>query len=404
MIDLSPDQESAVQRIHEFFRGDEMLLTMGGFAGSGKTTVLSAAIGRMVDRPSIAFCALSGKAASVLKKKLEASGSLREDQDYCGTIHGLMYEAERVRNSCTLDVKTTEEEEVAVRQPITETTRQKIDWRVKGGEKYGVIIIDEASMVNEEIYSDLVSLHTPIIAVGDHGQLPPIGGRFNLMENPMIRLEKIHRQAEGDPIIKISMMARESGRIPIQRFGEDVEKIQATGRRDFASRIDRETMVLCAKNDTRVWWNNALRSQYGYKDFDPMVGERVICLKNNHQAEIYNGMTGIIREISNSGKHWYWLSAEMDNGVLYTGKCLKHQFGSTSNLYNFTENGRPMAGREIGDLFDWGWATTVHKFQGSEAESVVVLEERLRGTEEDWKKWLYTAVSRSKKRLLIVGT
>ncbi len=63
-----------------------------------------------------------------------------------------------------------------------------------------------------------------------------------------------------------------------------------------------------------------------------------------------------------------------------------------------------MSGWEIGDLFDWGWAITTHKSQGSEWDSVMVLEERLAGSDENWRRWLYTAFTRAKINLLVVGT
>lgn len=51
----------------------------------------------------------------------------------------------------------------------------------------------------------------------------------------------------------------------------------------------------------------------------------------------------------------------------------------------------------------WGYALTVHKSQGSESPRVVVIEERLRCTDDDWRRWLYTAVTRSSGQLVIIG-
>src|SRR5208282_6828508 len=85
-----------------------------------------------------------------------------------------------------------------------------------------LIIVDEASMVADDMVRDLQSFHVPILAVGDHGQLPPVGGVGSLMKNPMLRLEQIHRQAEGNPIIALSKMIREQGRIPDELPGDAV--------------------------------------------------------------------------------------------------------------------------------------------------------------------------------------
>jgi len=414
---LSPDQKKASEAIIEFIknpstsnRGGSYVFTMGGFAGCGKTFTIAATIKKLkrdgISFP-IAYCAFAGKAASVLKTKLDAH-ALLSDQDYCGTIHGLIYtpySKEDKVNGKSADRK--EDDLEAPRRPVLERSKMDVGFTKKDTfelSQYKLIVIDEASMVNERIYQDLTEFNIPILAVGDHGQLPPVGGDFNLMENPMIRLEHIHRQAEGDPIINLSMMARESGRIPIGKYGEFVEKIQARGDHAYADRITRDTVILCGTNATRVWWNDYLRGRWGFKSIDPEIGERVICLKNNKNSEIYNGMMGTILSIQSEGKHWYWLRVQMDAGNVYLGRALKHQFGSVSNLYQFTENGRQMMGREIGDLFDWAYCITTHKSQGSEWNDVVVMEERMGGDNDQWKRWLYTATTRSKKRLLIVGS
>ena len=60
-------------------------------------------------------------------------------------------------------------------------------------------------------------------------------------------------------------------------------------------------------------------------------------------------------------------------------------------------------GREI-DLFDFGYALTVHKAQGSQAEKVILFEERFPKMDDDmWRRWLYTGVTRAVSELYIVG-
>ena len=406
-IRLSADQEKAAEAIisviekkaNGTLRGEEMLLTMGGFAGTGKTTTLASAVGMVANRPKIAFCAFAGKAASVLKTKLERAGTLALG-DYVGTIHGLIYRPRHGGSSGSITESDIDDKAPVERKPITGNTDQKMAFDLVDDIDQSIIVVDEASMVNEQIFADLQSFGYPIIAIGDHGQLPPVIGSFNLMEDPMIRLEKIHRQAEGDPIIHVSRLARETGRIPIGVYGLGVEKIQKTGSLAFAERIGPSTMTLCGMNVTRVWWNNFLRTRYGFKSNDPEIGERIICLKNNREEEIYNGMTGVITSIVAKGQHWYKISATMDAGNLYEGWCYKHQFGSVKTAFNVP--GMPQW--QVGDLFDWAYAMTVHKSQGSEADDVVVMEERISRTEDEWRRWLYTAVTRAKKKLLIVGS
>ena len=57
-----------------------------------------------------------------------------------------------------------------------------------------------------------------------------------------------------------------------------------------------------------------------------------------------------------------------------------------------------------GDLFDFGYALTVHKAQGSQAKRVILFEERFKQMSNlDWRRWLYTAVTRAEEELIILG-
>jgi exodeoxyribonuclease V len=79
-----------------------------------------------------------------------------------------------------------------------------------------VIVVDEASMVNDQTVADLLALDIPILAMGNAAQLPPVSGAGSLTAGePDAFLTEIHRQAQGNPIVQLSMLARE-GR-PLRR-------------------------------------------------------------------------------------------------------------------------------------------------------------------------------------------
>ena len=191
---LTQDQKRAQEAIFAWWRSrPKQVLTMGGYAGTGKTTVIAETIKRLAKRPRIAFCCYTGKASDILREKLVKAGAIKNG-DYCGTIHGLIYE------------KIGEDE--------GDDGKTEILWRKRDSVKADFLVVDEASMVSKEVWNDLSSYGVPILAVGDHGQLPPVGDKYNLMESPDVRLEIIHRQAQESPIVKLSLMAREVGRIP----------------------------------------------------------------------------------------------------------------------------------------------------------------------------------------------
>ncbi len=375
-IDLSPDQLVVHDAIVSAWEDGRKLLRAGGYAGTGKTTTLAAAMSTLNGKgsPSRAYCCYTGKAADVLRRKLAALGVLREG-DYIGTIHGLIYE------------------------PETDGKGNVIDWILKDHIDQELIIIDEASMVGGDLWKDLNSYGLPIIAVGDHGQLPPIGGNgIDLMKDVDVRLEKIHRQAEGNPIIRVSMMARLDGDIPYGVHGDRVRKI------DDASIVDKidnpkEIMFLGAFNNWRCRANLLLRRRVGAQSSTPCAGEKVICLRNMREKGIFNGMIGFIDRIDSHNQHAYATRILMDGGVVYNGLIAKSQFGLEKTLEQVPGNSRfnPIA------LFDWGYALTVHKSQGSEADRVVLFEQRNSyQTEDEWRRWLYTGVTRAREDLTIV--
>ena len=384
MIHLSKDQKSALKILLQWHKSKKKTIytTLGGYAGTGKTTLLSIFRKKLNKKIKVAFCTFTGKASLVLSEKLNEYNSTQK-KDFIGTIHSLIY------------------------SPIINDKKEIVGWEKKIKINYDLIIIDEASMVNEEIWADLCSYKIPIIAVGDHGQLPPIHGSFNLMESPDILLEKIHRQAQQNPIIDLSIKAREIGSIQYQKYSVNIAKLSKsdTGTKEkldeIFSSFDRDTLVLCGLNYTRVKLNRYIRSLLGFFQPTPQVGDRVICLRNNHIENIYNGTLGTIESIESDNEDWYYAEISIDNtSRIYSGLIYKKQFDQYSPQ-NFTTDRRLTL---KGDLFDFGYAITVHKAQGSQARRVVLFEERFsKMTNEMWRRWLYTAVTRAQEELFIIG-
>ena len=382
---LSPEQEKALKSILKWLENpSKQYLSLGGYAGTGKTTIL-AYLRKVLHQKSpklkIAFCSYTGKASLVLKSTLENVGSLYPS-DTVSTIHSLIY------------------------TPIIDDEERIIGWERKEKIDADFIIIDEASMVSEDLFTDLLDYGIPILAVGDHGQLPPIKGRFNLMGSPDLRLETIFRQAKGNPIIEVSIMARKSGEIPIKKFSDTVIKYNKFDAEDLEDINDllesynKETLLLCGYNHTRVRLNKHIRSILDFTSPYPEVGDRVICLRNNYQKGIYNGMTGIVQSIESVDDTWYNASILMEDGFVFSGLILKAQFNSIVS-FNQTDKRKITIG---GDLFDFGYAITVHKAQGSQAKRVILFEERFKKMDDQmWKRWLYTGVTRAIEELYIIG-
>jgi exodeoxyribonuclease-5 len=386
---LSQDQANALREVGAWYRSKSApYLTLGGYAGTGKTTLIAYLRKALKDYDadvSVGFCAYTGKAARVLQEKLRDYKVMRRG-DSVTTIHSLIY--------------TTEEGPSGAPR-----------WIRKDKLERDLIIVDEASMVDKVIWEDLLAFGIPVLAVGDHGQLPPVGGAFNLMANPQIRLDRIFRQAEGSPIIEVATLARQTGVIPVGEFGPGVRKLDRaqpeTGVmvQEMLESWRPDLLILCGYNATRVKLNAAIRQMRDVESVEPQSGDQVVCLRNNRTKHVFNGMIGrIVRAVpalGEEGERWYEAEIELEGeDYTYTGYILREQFGA-----NETVKDVPLApDGERGDLWDFGYALTVHKAQGSQSPRVLVFEERFgRSSEEDWRRWLYTAVTRAETELTIVG-
>jgi exodeoxyribonuclease-5 len=383
VLTLSPEQKQAQDAILQFVKEKRSELRIGGFAGTGKTFLIANTLNLLRDMNEnkvIAMACFTGKAAYVLREKLAMAGALEDE--YVGTIHGLMYKP-------------------IVKEGVI------LGWKRVDRIEADLIIIDEASMVNEAIYNDLKPYNVPMLFIGDHGQLPPIGGQLALMQKPDITLTKIQRQAAENPIIQLSAEIRETGKIP-----EGSKVHNGMGWQKMSMRLHDlvkqtgdpgEVMFLCGYNKTRVFLNGAIRDRLGFSKQTPEQGEKLICLKNNREIGIFNGMGGLLKKIK-----WYDevdefhcdVEVEMEDDTIFKGRCVQAQFGASQTLRELDK----LDPRQLRELFDWGYALTVHKAQGSEADRVVLVEERFsQMDDETWRRWLYTGITRARKQLTVIS-
>lgn len=380
-MELSQDQNLALRTLIDWHKSKtKKFVTLGGYAGTGKTTLISIfrhELEKTKKTLKVAFCSFTGKASQVLLNKLCHQHAIYP-KDSVSTIHSLLYTA------------------------ILNSKKEVVGWEKKTELNYDLIIVDEASMIDQELWTDLTSYGVPIIAVGDHGQLPPIHGNFNLMKSPNIVLREVHRQAKNNPIIAVSIQARETGFIDYQKFGPGVMKLKKDSpdaQEEISNAVcQSSTMVLCGYNNTRVKLNKFIRSQLGFEGEKPEFRDRVICLKNNRKKNIFNGMIGKINYIESLDENFF-VKIQMDDlNDPFEGVISSKQFNSLVTLdIEYSKKD------EI-DLFDFGYAMTVHKAQGSQARRVVLFEERFRQMDDiSWRRWLYTAVTRAEEELIIVG-
>lgn len=414
-IELSTEQtevkDALLTWVDDFYGGrtERPFTTMAGLAGTGKTTLLGFLAQDLRLRRSvrIAFVTYTGKASIVLSSKLWGMGP----EDYVGTIHSLIY------------------------FPLVDEETGKVEgWSYRDFLEVDFIFVDEASMVGSEIWDDLLKYNIPIIAIGDHGQLPPVGTEnFNLMAEPEYVLTEIHRQAQDNPIIKLSMIARQEGWVDYGIYGTGIAKLHWSDPRckKILSAYDKDSdlICLCGMNATRSNVNKMIRAKYQYSG-TPKPGERLICLKNNKNIGVMNGQIGTLVSIKSIGKKFFEIQMRMD-GSKYDvwSYCLKSGFGKVYSNEAYQESNMRETKMELADalesimqketpsyymgfdekrkikvdLFDFGYCVSVHKSQGSEWNRVIMIDERnSHQSDDDYTRWLYTGITRAKEKLILI--
>ena len=384
---LTRKQEEGLRIAVERFRLGMPYTCIAGYAGSGKSTLVRFIIEALDIPPEqVCYVAFTGKAATVLQQK-GCPGAI--------TAHKLLYKAKPMPNGSYKFVPNKYLEE-----------------------DYQVIVVDEVSMLPATMWALLISHGIYVLACGDPGQLPPVNPEDtnDILERPHVFLDEIMRQAQESEIIRLTMDIR-AGK-PLQLFkGNEVQII------DKSELVDGMLLwadqIICAKNETRRNINQLIR-QYKYGadvGFAPVNGDKVICLRNDWDRPNLNGdvmVNGMIGTITNIqyGIPNQWLETDLIADVIPDGYEEDDMFASFDDLhidYKLLTSGEPTVNKKNFKRFppvikpkefDYGYCITCHKSQGSEYDKVLVFEEFLRGG--DHARWLYTACTRAKKKLVIV--
>lgn len=352
---LSDEQMLAVERLLQFTQEpSNPYFVMHGLAGTGKTTVLSylAQI-----HPNAMLCTFTGKAASILRLKtgLEAT-----------TIHSAFYRLKKEK--LTDEGKTELEFSAAYRN---------------GELTNSVLLLDECSMVNEAMAQDLIETGAKIIACGDPGQLPPVEGK-QFFRTPNITLKTIHRQALESPIIRQAHAVRQ-GR-PYESDGDDF-RVAKHGQLSITEKLDAD-IVLCWTNATKRAVNRHIRELRGFSMMPhPQAGEPVVCLRNAPDYGIFNGAIYTLREPFMEGDTSIVLDVE--------GSRVRVEDVNFEGL----KSGLPPKAKAT-TWFDFGYALTVHKAQGSEWSNIILIDEYRR--REERREWLYTGITRAADKITII--
>lgn len=405
----SPQQLAALDAVQAWLAGRDagtdkrQTFYLAGYAGSGKTTLAREFAEQ--SGMSVVFVAYTGKAALVLQRK-----GCRDAR----TIHSLIYQPVIKSKATLLDLQeelgqlheddarraeleeAIEEEKQKLRSPSFQRNEASTitDW--------DLVICDEVSMVGERMGADLLHFKVPVLVLGDPAQLPPVkeGGYFTNRE-PDFMLTEVHRQAAGSPVLKLATEVRTGRTLGLGTYGSSKVVEKGAVKLDEAMAHDQ---IICGKNATRRSINRQVRRRLGRTSDLPQEGDRLVCLRNDKDKD---GGGGLL-----NGSFWLVLG---NPKVSEDGDTVTMQIDSadepgiprivTAWTHHFLGRGDELPWFRARDHqeFDYGYAITCHKAQGSQWDKVLVYDESW-VFRQDRRKWLYTALTRAAEAVTVVRT
>ena len=410
---LTEGQREAEEAIARwFFNEARQFFVLSGYAGTGKTFLLAHTVRHALHLTAgeeAAFIAPTGKAAAVLVKNGTPAG----------TVHSLIYMQDEE------DFDVDENGEVIRSGAPHFVRREKIDEKIK------LIVVDEASMIDETLLSDILAFGVKCLFCGDKAQLPPVRGENVILSRADVSLTQIVRQAEDNPILAVAHAVREGQYLPYGNYGGKVlivPRASFTGEKRAQCLLAAD-QVICGRNATRAALNEEIRAYKGFEGSFPQDGEKLVCTLNDWEKPLdsrgkfflVNGVIGVAKNVRKEGKglasmDFYpdfvsgGVRVPFDTGIFQSGDY-RYFYGDRAMEFSdgtFAHEGdfRALAKKKIVHdepvcRFEFAYAITCHKAQGSEFNYVIVFDESWAFGEER-NRWLYTAVTRAKDKLIIV--
>lgn len=390
-MEWSPQQEGAIVAIRRWLEsGRGGIFYLAGYAGTGKTTLAR----HIVEDYEAVFCAFTGKAANVLQSK----GCLGAT-----TIHSLIYEPKEASQARLIELQ----KQLAQTPEDMPTFRQRLEEQIEKERENmnraffslresssitqaDVVVVDECSMVDRFVGKDLESFGVPLLVLGDPAQLPPVKGQgYFTSREPDWTLTEIHRQARDNPIIDLATRVRNGERLHPGDYGTSRVILRNDMTAEMALQADQ---IIVGRNATRMKWNNRIRQLKGHEDPFPTEGERLVCLKNDSEKDLYNGAIYRVSEMRGVDGSSVEMVVESERGQpIEVSAHDSHFLGVDADRWV----------RRDFDEFTYGYALTGHKAQGSQWDDVLVLDESgaFRGNA---RQWLYTTITRAAERLTVV--
>ena len=390
-MELTRKQEEGLRIAIDRYNHNEPYTVIAGYAGTGKSTLINFIIAALEVNPEdeVAYITFTGKASEVLREKGCPNAM---------TAHKLLYYSKQMPNG-------------------------KFFYRPRPSleKDYKVIVVDEVSMLPKDMWDLLLTHGIYVIACGDPFQIPPIDKSQDngILNNPHIFLDEVMRQAKESDIICLSMDIREGKKINPFR-GNDT---QVFNKKDLCDGMYFwADQILVSTNKSRHDINSYMRDDLG-RGFEPEINDKVICLRNcwdtlsEKQCDpLINGSIGTISAMHMESIDYIKKKKKVTAPVLvtdlitssdeyknlhidYTALTTGEKFFTPRQEYIIRKNKQ---NPELPIEFNFGYAITGHRAQGSQWNKVLVLEESFPFDKIEHARWLYTTVTRAAEKLTLI--
>lgn len=387
---LTNKQEAGLKLAVARYRAREAWTCIAGYAGTGKSTLVKFIIAALNLQPEdVAYVTFTGKAASVLRHKGCPNAM---------TAHKLLYYSKRMPSG-----KFVFKPKAMLDAP------------------YSLIVVDEISMLPNDLWELLLSHKKHVIALGDPFQIPPIDKKADnhVLDKPHIFLDEIMRQAEESEIIRLTMDIR-NYKAPAYFKGEEIQVVKpeevVDGMYHWADQI------ICATNRKRLEINTYMRQAAG-RGIEPESGDKIICCRNcwdtldlSGENALVNGTIGTLGDFAQEYQAYPIFDFPQVPILRANISTVDGEFTDVILDHYALRDGKPFLTPEQAfqiyrrpDLknlepveFNYGYAITGHRAQGSEWDKVLVFEERFPFDKEEHARWLYTAATRASDKLVLV--
>ena len=397
-----------IRKMSEKFPGGGGLAVISGYAGTGKTTLLKVLTKEL---PNLFVLTPTGKAAVRVKQAAGCEAM---------TIHRWMYTPRK--NEETGEYTFAMKEAKELQLPPNKT-----------------LIVDEASMVTSQVFDHLYffvkTLGMNLVMIGDGFQLPPVErdpekqtfSVFTVEADIKVNLTEVLRQALENPIIRISTEIRVNANIMTSIMALPVV-ISSQLDQALLDNWNKNGVIICHKNKTRHDLNNRIRELRGLPKNLLREDEPLLVTKNNYDLGVFNGEVFTVGELGRqhlkypvtdrrknktlymeflevsftdtpceavvSPEEIFGKAAELDPDAIKrgSGQCMARDYPE------LTKDERPQHLHA-----NLGYALTCHKSQGSEwPEALVFIEDSVRLSTTEGRRWLYTALTRARETVRVV--